>query len=130
MKRSRGFRRATVVVALVLFLSSCLGWTVQDFGSPGAGGGRIAAARVVLKNGEQLLVRNAVVQEDSLVGADPGGGGRVSLGLDQIVRLERRSLSDEGQAAIVVTSLAVAGCLALLGILHAGNEGGRSYHGT
>lgn len=125
MRHSRGFRCATVIL-LALFSSSCVEWAGQDITSPQAGGRRIAMARVVLKSGGEILVRDAVVQRDSLVGADPGGSGRVSLGLDRIVRLERRRLSDEGRAAIVVASLAAAGCLALLGILHAGNEGGRS----
>ncbi|MEW5931038.1 MAG: hypothetical protein AB1941_26540 [Gemmatimonadota bacterium] len=101
-------------------------WKVQDVGSPGARGGRIGTGRVVLRGGEEILVRDAAVRGDSLVGADPGGGGRVALGLDRIARLERRGLSDEGQAAIVVASLAIADCLALLAALHAGNEGGRS----
>lgn len=125
MKRSGGFR-GVAILTLVLLLSSCMEWTIQDIGSQGAGGGRMATARVVLNTGEQVLVKDAVIQEDSLVGADPGGNGRVSVGLDQIARLERRRLSDEGQAAIIVASLAAAGYLALLAILHAGNEGGRS----
>lgn len=125
MEQCRGFRWMAVVT-LVLFLSSCMEWRAQDIGSPGAAGGRIGTGRVVLKGGEEILVRDAVVRGDSLVGTDRGGGGRVALGLDRVVRLERRGLSDEGRAAIVVTSLAAAGWLALLAVLHAGNEGGRS----
>ena len=125
MRPSRELRWPAVVT-LVLFLSSCMEWKVQDIGPPGDGGARIGTGRVVLKDGGEILVSDAVVRGDSLVGVGPGGGGRVALGLDRIARLERRRLSDEGQAVIVVASLAAAGWLALLAVLHAGNEGGRS----
>lgn len=125
MRPFPGLRRAAVAT-LVPFAASCMEWKAQDPGRLEAGGGRIAAARVVLGSGEEVLVRDLAVRGDSLVGADAATGGRVAVARDRVVRLERRGLSDEGVAALVVASLAAAGYVALLVVLHAGDAGGRS----
>lgn len=108
-------RSSRTVVALALLasviLSGCHGWRPQT--SPTAGAQLPNPARVTPMEGSEIVLRNATVSQDSLVGTGERGQ-RVALPLSQVRRVEARRV-DGGRTALLVGGIlaAVLGLVAL-----------------
>ena len=95
------------VFGLVLFasmtLSGCHGWRSQTNPPSGA---LPNPARITRTDASVVVLRDAEVSRDSIVGQVDGGAGRVAIPLSQVQRIDARGM-DGGRTALLGVGILV-----------------------
>jgi hypothetical protein len=103
--------RSTALLALAMQLAGCVRWVAEPSPSAALTGRGHRLVRVSTTGGDRLVLRDPEVSRDSLVGWVPSaglrGGGRVSLPLASVARVERRV--SQTRPLAIAAILAVAG---------------------
>jgi hypothetical protein len=102
-------RRATCTVLLLTQLTACSTWSRM----PGpieqqAGAERIPEARLILRSGAELPLRDVTVRADSVVGFFGDARERRAVPVAEVAAIDRRHVSGARTTGLVVGSLAAA----------------------
>ena len=102
-------RRATCLALLLTQLTACMTWRpVPGTLDQQAGVEPISSARLRLRSGAELVLRDATVRSDSVIGYTEGPRDRRALSVADVASIDRRSLSAGRTAGVVVGGAAVA----------------------
>jgi hypothetical protein len=107
---ARRVLRLAAPLVVALQLSACVRWVAEPTPAAALTGHGHRTVRIFTVAGTRLVLRDPQVSRDSLYGWAPGtgprGGGRTSLPLSSIARVERRV--SQGRPATVAAFVAVA----------------------
>lgn len=107
--RTRSPRRRAVCVALVLAqLTACTTWRpIPGTPDPQGGATHIAHARVRLRNGTELPLRDVTVGADSVIGYDEDSHERRARPVADVGSIDRLQVSAGRTAAVVGSTVLV-----------------------
>lgn len=116
--------RRTVCVALVLVqLAACTTWRPIPTPDPQGGATHIAHARVRLRDGSELTLRDVTVSADSVIGYDESSNERRARPVAEVGSIARlevsagRSASVAGYSVLVFAALAAVAFASAMGAL-------------
>ena len=102
-------RRAICVGLLLTQLTACMTWRpVPGTLEQQAGAEPISLARLRLRSGAELVLRDATVRSDSVIGYTESPRERRALPVADVASIDRHSLSAGRTAGVVVGGAAVA----------------------
>lgn len=117
--RTRSPRRRAVCVALVLNqLAGCTTWhPMPATPDPQGGATHIAHARVRLRNGTELPLRDVTVGADSVIGYDEDSNERRAHPVADVGSIDRLQVSAGRSAAVAGSSVVVLATVAGVALL-------------
>jgi hypothetical protein len=109
--KPRRLVRLAAPAALALQLGACAHWVAEPTPAAALTGRGHRTVRVTTVQGTRLVLRDPQVSRDTLFGwaaaADPRGGGRTTLPVSSITRVERRVTGGRPLAAAAFVAVTV-----------------------
>jgi hypothetical protein len=114
--------RAAICGALLLLgTGGCTTWRAHERGN--ASEEDIGRARVILRDGTALALRDVVVRRDSVIGFASGGRVRMAFGHEQVSRIDTRHVSAGRTIGLVLGSAAAVLVLYAIALAKALSDG-------
>lgn len=89
---TRPARRPILALCCLLALGACTTWEEQSAPAPAAAGREIRAVRLTLDDGFSMVLENAVVRGDSIVGTPPDRSVQTAVALADVKKAEIRRI--------------------------------------